>query len=53
MSMGLKVYLTVLHSSATLVKGGVASVEILGVEVILSDSYAIAESLIMYYLSLT
>ena len=53
MSMGLKAYLTVFRLTATFVKGGITSVEILGVEVILSDSYAIAESLIMYYLSLT
>lgn len=51
--MGLKVYLTVFHFTATLVKRRITSVEILGVKVILSDSYAIAESLIMYYLSLT
>ena len=45
--MGLKVYLTVFHFTATFVKGGVASVEILGVEVILSDSYTIAKTINM------
>ena len=41
MSMGLKVYLTVFHFTAALVKGWVTSVKILGVKMILSDSYVI------------
>ena len=38
---------------ATLIKAGVECIEILGVEVILSDSQGISESLIMHNLTLT
>ena len=41
----------ILHTA--LVKAGVECIEILGVEVILSDSQGISESLIMHYLTLT
>ena len=43
----------VLHSSATFVKGGVASVEILGVKSVLRNSQCLAEALKMHEFSLS
>ena len=46
-------YSAFFHLAAALVKGRVAGVEVLRVEVILRDPYAVAKSLIMHYLALT
>ena len=45
--MGLILYLAVFHFTTALVKGRVARVEILGVKMILGDSYAIGNTVNM------
>ena len=49
MPMGWKVYLTVFHFTTTLVKEGVASVEILAVQLLLRDAEGVDNTVNMKY----